>query len=135
MSKKKSINLLYLIGMIVVVAGCFLPLFTTKTFGFNGSSAWDYITSKGSGSLRVGSILVFAGAVAGIVFSFVNAGNNRLFRLISWIVSVAGFAWVIINNYGGFVHNIAKTFTNPGLGLFVVIGGWVVSFIGWISSK
>ena len=65
MAKKSNLNL-YLIGLVLVVIGCFLPLTASKFFG-GGSSAFKAITN-GSGDLKIGSILALGGAIAGIVF-------------------------------------------------------------------
>ena len=142
MSKKNSINLLYLIGMIAVVVGCFLPTFGSKFFSFKGATCWDRIVSDGSGAVRVGSILAFAGAVAGIVFTLIKTGNGKLLKLISWIVSVAGAAWVIIDWFtrSDAARQIGKFFAKgyglqPGVGLIIMAAGWVVAFIGWITKE
>lgn len=141
MGKKKSVIGLFLIGMVLVVVGCFLPLTSASNFGLNGKSAFDAITANGSGVLKVGSILALAGAVAGIVFSFVSVKGAPV-KLISLIVSMVGGAYVIINylNVGGiakhaikFANSIAGT--KPSIGLFVIIAGWILGIVGLLKSK
>lgn len=140
MAKKSSSVSLFLIGMIVVAVGCFLPLTASKFFG-GGASAFDAITSSGNGAVKVGAILALAGAVAGIIFSFVSLKGVPI-RLISLIVSIAGGLYVLIKylNIGGAGKSIVKglakaTGTNPGIGLIVIIIGWIIAIIGYVKSR
>lgn len=141
MGKTKSSLNLFVIGLIAVVVGCFLPLTASKFFG-GGSSAFDAITSSGSGAVKVGSILALLGAVAGIIFSFVKAGKGLPVKLISLIVSIAGGIYVIISymNIGGMGQKVLKglvkaTGTNPGIGLIIIVIGWVIAVVGYLKNK
>ncbi len=139
MAKKSSFNL-FLIGMIVVAIGCFLPLTSSKIFG-GSSSAFNAITADGSGAVKIGAILAFLGAIAGIVFSFVSLKGIPI-RLISLIVSIAGGIYVVISylNVGGVGKSLMKGFakatqTGPGIGLFVIIIGWIIAIAGYIKNR
>lgn len=139
MAKKNSVNL-FLIGMIVVAIGCFLPLTSSKIFG-GSSSAFNAITADGSGAVKIGAILAFLGAVAGIVFSFIPTKGVPA-KLISLIVSIAGGIYVVISylNIGGLGQSLMKGFakatqTGPGAGLFVIIIGWILAIVGYIKNR
>lgn len=139
MAKKSTLNL-FLIGMIIVAIGCFLPLTASKLFG-GGTSAFNAITSDGSGSVKTGAVLALLGAVAGIIFSFVPLKGIPV-KLISLIVTVAGGIYVAANylNIGGLGKSALKVFakatqTGPGIGLFVIIIGWIIAILGYIKNR
>ena len=140
MSKKSGTLSLYLIGMVLVVIGCFLPLTASKFFG-GGSSAFNAITD-GSGDLKIGSILALGGAVAGIVFCFVSLKAKLPVKLISLIVSIAGGIYVLMSymNLAPWAKNLAKfahkaTGSNPSLGLIIILAGWVIALVGWLKTR
>lgn len=139
MAKKNSISL-YLIGMAVVLIGCFFPLTSSSTFGFNGSNAFDAVVD-GSGDLKVAAILAFVGAVCGVVFSFVSVKGVPV-KLISLIASVAGGIYMLLTylNLNPVAKNIGKGLnklmgTRPSVGLFLIIIGWIVAIVGYIKNK
>lgn len=139
MAKKNSVNL-FLIGMIVVAIGCFLPLTSSKIFG-GSSSAFNAITASGNGAVKIGAILAFLGAAAGIVFSFVSIKGIPV-RPVSLIISIAGGIYVAISymNVGGLGKSLIKGFakatqTGPGIGLFVIIIGWILAIAGCIKNR
>lgn len=138
MAKSKSLSL-YLIGMILVVVGCFLPL-TASGWGFNGSNVIDYI-KNGSGDSLVTAIMVLGGAAAGIVFSFV-ALKGIPAKLISLIISVAGGIYMILTilNLNPVAKKIGKAAWNlgkmhPSWGLALIVLGWVVAVVGYLQNK
>ena len=131
----------WLIGMVLVIVGCFLPLTASKTFGFNGASAFDAITANGNGVVKVGSILAFVGAIAGVVFSFV-AIKGLPMKLISLIVSFVGGIYVVCKYM--FASDLAKGFakfggkifgTKPSIGLIIILAGWVVALVAILTKK
>ncbi|MCR4823387.1 MAG: hypothetical protein K5873_11020 [Treponema sp.] len=138
---KKSVKIsLYLIGLALVVIGCFLPLTASKFFG-GGASAFDAIVD-GSGDLKIGSILALGGAIAGIVFSFVSLGTKLPVKLISLIVSIVGGIYVLLNYLNlapwakGLVKFAHKAAGNSiGIGLIVIIIGWVIALVGYFQNK
>jgi len=138
---KKSANLsLYLIGMALVVIGCFLPLTASKFFG-GGTSAFDAIVD-GSGDLKIGSILALGGAIAGVVFCFVSLGSKLPVKLISLIVSIVGGIYVLLNylNLAPWAKGLVKfahkaTGSSIGIGLIVIVIGWVIALVGYFKNK
>ena len=140
MGKKNSVlSYLYLIGMALVVIGCFLPLSTHFGGNANGNSAFSYITSDGKGIVKIGSILALLGAVAGVVFCFLKVKKVGLIKLVSLIVSIAGGVYVFFNT-SDFAKSMMKgvgkiTKSAPGIGLILIIAGWVVALVGWILNR
>lgn len=140
MAKKSSVFSLYLCGLILVVIGCFLPLTASKFFG-GGSSAISAITD-GSGDLKVAAILALVGAVVGIVACFVSLGNNRLIKLVSLIVSVAGGVYMVLSylNLAPWAKNVVKLVNKGvgnhiGIGLIVILAGWVIAIVGYLQNR
>lgn len=136
MAKNNKIGL-YLIGMALVAAGCFLPL-TASGWGFNGSNIVDYIKDD-SGDSLVTAIMILGGAIAGIVFSFVAV---KYAKLVSLIVSVAGGIYVTLNIFNmnpmakKFAHGVLKfTQVHPSWGFYLIIAGWVIAIIGYFINK
>ena len=140
MAKKGSVFSLYLIGLALVVIGCFLPLTASKFFG-GGQSAFHAITN-GSGDLKIGAILALCGAIAGIVFCFVSLGVKVPVKLISLIVSIVGgvYVWICYMNGGALAKGVFKAAmkvsgSKPGIGLIVILAGWVIALVGWLQSR
>ena len=140
MAKKSGTLSLYLIGLALVVIGCFLPLTASKFFG-GGSSAFNAIVD-GSGDLKIGSILALGGAIAGIVFCFVSLKVKLPVKLIALIVSIIGGLYVLLNYLNlapwakGLVKMAHKAVGNHiGIGLIVIILGWVIALVGWSQSR
>ena len=140
MSKKSGSLSLYLIGMALVVIGCFLPLTASKFFG-GGSSAFNAIVD-GSGDLKIGSILALGGAIAGIVFCFVSVAGKLPVKLISLIVSIVGgvYVWLCYMNGGALAKGLFKaslkiTGSKPGIGLILICVGWVIALVGYFKGN
>ena len=140
MAKKSGSLSLYLIGLVLVVIGCFLPLTASKFFG-GGSSAFHAITD-GSGDLKIGSILALGGAIAGIVFCFVSLKAKLPVKLVSLIVSIVGGLYVLLNylNLAPWAKGVVKfahkaTGTGIGIGLIVILAGWVIAILGWLKTR
>lgn len=140
MGKKSGTFGLYLIGMALVVIGCFLPLTASKFFG-GGTTAFKAITD-GSGDLKIGSILALGGAIAGLVFSLVSLRSKLPVKLLSLIVSIVGgvYVWLCYMNGGALFKGAVKfglkaTGSKPGIGLIIIIVGWVLALVGWIKTR
>lgn len=139
MAKKIDIkSYLYVIGMALVVIGCFLPLLSTR-FG-DSTSAFRIITKgSGSGVVRVGAILAMLGAVAGVALTFVK---GKMYKLIALVVSILGGLYVFVNylNQSGAVKGIAKfaakaSGATPGIGVLLIVVGWIVALLGFFFSR
>lgn len=129
--KKSSTGLLYLIGMIAVVVGCFLPIIEVN-LGFLGSIKTNVI--KAFQSLNTANswyqLIMFVAAIAGVVFCFLGGKNSGLIKLIALVATiVAGIIFFV--NAGFFDH----FFKIVGVGFFVIIGGWIVAAIGYFTGK
>ena len=131
MGKKVSIlSYLYLLGMALVAIGFCCPMIK----GLFGSSAngFDFIRNVKDGSfVAIGAILIFAGAVAGIVACFVPqlSGLKLIFALAvlaGAIVLVIGFT-----TNGGIYKAIGKQLLKRAMfGFYMVVAGIVLAICG-----
>ena len=135
MGKKSSLPLIYLIGMALVAIGFFCPMFK----GLFGSSAngFDFISNaKEGGFVAIGSILIIAGAIAGIVACFVP--QLKGLKLIFALCVLAGAIILIIGflTNGGIYKAIGKQLLKRAMfGFYLVIAGWIVACAGYFTSK
>ena len=135
MAKKTDVkSYLYVIGMALVVIGCFLPLLSTR-FG-DSTSAFKIITKgSGSGAVRVGAILAMLGAAAGVALTFVR---GKMYKLIALVVSILGGLYVFMNymNQSGAVKGTAKASgATPGIGIILITIGWILALLGFFFSR
>ncbi|MCR4734356.1 MAG: hypothetical protein K5829_05070 [Treponema sp.] len=144
MAKKSSkINLIYLIGMVVAAVGFCLPMFSASAFGFKASkNGFSFITFDhlGDGKIEwvvLAAILLLSGIAAGIVFSLVNIKPASLIRLIAVLVIVTAFLiiWLTFND-NWLAKTIGKGFwKHATYGTYMILGGWIVSLVGWITGR
>ena len=136
MGKKVSVlSYLYLIGMALIAIGFCCPmvkgLFGTSANGF------DFIkNAKEGGFVAIGAILIFAGAVAGIVSFFVP--QLKSLKLIFAIVSLAGAIVLIIGftTNGGIYKAIGKQLLKRAMfGFYMVVVGIVAAVCGAVTGK
>ena len=141
MAKKSKLPLIYLIGMVLTVVGFCVPMFQGKLLGtrYNG---FDFINFDSFGFVTIGALLIFIGAVCGVVLSFLGGKNMNTFRLVALLVSIAGGIVLFIgfttgSGLSGAVYKqIAKHLLKCAfVGFYMVIAGWVVSLIGWVMKK
>lgn len=135
MGKKVSaLGYLYLIGMALVAIGFCCPMFK----GLFGTSAngFDFISNaKEGGFVAIGSILIIAGAIAGIVSCFVP--QLKGLKLIFAIVVLAGAIILIIGftTNGGIYKKIAKhLLKNAMFGFYMVVVGIVAAVCGALQK-
>ena len=134
MGKKSSLPIIYLIGMALVAIGFFCPMFK----GLFGSSAngFDFIkNAKEGGFVAIGSILIIAGAIAGIVACFVP--QLKGLKLIFAIVALAGAIVLIIGftTNGGIYKAIGKQLLKRAMfGFYMVVVGIVLGICGALSK-
>lgn len=133
MGKKNSImSNLYLIGMALVVIGFVLPMFKVLGQTPNG---FKFINFKNSGFCTIGSLMIIAGGIAGIVFNFLSSGNKNL-KLVALAVSIIGAIVLVI----GFNDNVVYKAIGKGLikhayiGFYCVIVGWVAGILGYLKA-
>ena len=135
MGKKSSLPLIYLIGVALVAVGFCLPMF--KGLGAT-PSGFRFIDFDHFGATTIAALLIFCGAVAGVVFCFVSAGKNTsLIRLVCIIISIVGGLILIIKfNDNWLTKTIGKGFIKHAyIGFYMVLVGWVVGLIGAVTKK
>ena len=134
MGKKSSLPLIYLIGMALVAIGFFCPMFK----GLFGSSAngFDFIrNAKEGGFVAIGSILIIAGAIAGIVACFVP--QLKGLKLIFALCVLAGAIVLIIGftTNGGIYKAIGKHLLKKALfGFYMVCAGIILAICGALQK-
>ena len=82
--KSGKLPLIYLLGMALVVIGFIIPMFKVSfgPFGSSNPNGFKFIDFDHMGFVTIGSLLVFAGACLGVIFSLVNIGSSTdLIRL------------------------------------------------------
>ena len=135
MGKKSSLPLVYLIGMALIAIGFFCPMFK----GLFGSSAngFDFIKNAKDGSfVAIGAILIFAGAIAGIVACFVP--QLKGLKLIFALCVLAGAIILIIGftTNGGIYKAIGKQLLKRAMfGFYMVVVGIVAGVCGAVTGK
>ena len=131
MAKKGSLNLLYVVGMALVVIGSFLPVIRIS-LGFLGNIDFTIVQAfKDLSDVDSWLALVmFLAAVAGLVFSFINVSKSGMLKVVCLIVSLV--AGLIFFYNGGFFEHWFKI---TGVGFFFILAGWVVGLIGTFIKK
>ena len=136
MGKKVSLlSYLYLCGMALVAVGFCCPMIK----GLFGSSAngFDFIKNiEDGGFVAIGALLIFAGAIAGIIAQFVP--QLKGLKFIFLLVSIAGGIVLVIGfmTNGGIYKAIGKQLLKRAMyGFYLVIAGWVVALCGNFMSK
>ena len=135
MGKKVSVlSYLYLCGMALIAIGFFCPMFK----GLFGSSAngFDFIkNAKEGGFVAIGSILIIAGAIAGIL-AFFDPQLKGL-KLIFAIVALAGAIVLIIGftTNGGIYKAIGQQLLKRAMvGFYMVVVGIVLGVCGALKK-
>ncbi len=134
MGKKVSLmSYLYLIGMALVAVGFCCPM--VKVLG-SSANGFDFIrNAKEGGFVCIGSILIFAGAIAGILAFFVP--QLKGLKLIFALVALAGAIVLVIGfmTSGGIYKAIGKhLLKNALIGLYMVVAGIVLGVIGALKK-
>ena len=138
MGKKSSLPLIYLIGVALVAIGFCCPLFSGKVLNVTTNGFKFIHFDKNFGWSSLAALLIFCGAVAGIVFSLVSIGKQTsLIRLICIIISiVGGLIFFIKFNDNGVTRAIGKfSLKYAAFGLYMIFVGWVLGLVGAITNK
>ena len=138
MGKKSSLPLIYLIGVALIAIGFCCPLFSGKVLKVTANGFKFIHFDKNFGWSSLAALMIFAGAVLGIVFCFVSAGKSTsLLRLIFILVSIAGgLIFFIKYNDNGVTRALGKfNLKYMAIGLYMIIAGWIVGLIGAITNK
>jgi len=137
MGKKSSLPLIYLIGVLLVAIGFCVPMFKGSVIGAK-TNGFDYMNFKNFGWMTIAALLIFCGAVAGVLFCFVGAGKSTgLIRLICIIASIVGGVILIIKFNDNFLtKTIGKGFLKHAfIGFYMILVGWVLGLVGAITNK
>ena len=135
---KKKVNLLsylYLIGMAVVAIGFCCPMFK----GLFGSTAngFKFINFDNSVFVSIGALLIFIGAIAGIIVKFVPSLQKNKLDFLCLLVSIAGGVILLVGftTNGGIYKAIGKAFLKNAIsGFYMIVIGWVVAIVGYFSK-
>lgn len=135
MGKKSSLPLIYLIGVLLVAIGFCVPMFKGLGIKTNG---FDYMSFKNFGWTTCAALLIFCGAVLGVLFCFISAGKSTsLIRLVCIIVSIVGGVILFIKFNDNFLtKTIGKGFLKHAyIGFYMILVGWVLGLVGAITNK
>lgn len=141
--KSKSISLIYGIGMLLVAIGFCLPIFQFKIIG--GISGFDLV-GKGDSAVKIFTLLIFIGAVLGVVATFLPIKSANLIKIIALAVSIISFVIILIilgNSDGASVIrglSLGKStneaiFKHLYVGAYMIFGGWIISVVGLVMNK
>ena len=126
MSKGKSLPLFYLIGMLAVVIGSFLPMISVFGIKFTVIDAFGSLNTLRS----IMALLMFAAAVVGVVFCFLNSKNGSLIKTVALFASI--ICGLIFFAKAGFFKD---WFNITAVGFYIIIAGWIVAVIGFVTNK
>ena len=128
MAKKNSLfSYLYLVGMVLVVIGFFCPMFSGKLA--TGGNGFKFINFDRAGTVSIGALLVFAGAVLGIIACFVTIKAPVSVKLIALAVSILGGVLLVI----GFNSNVFYKAIGKNIVKHSAVGFWLI-VVGWLSA-
>ena len=129
--KQSSLNYVYMVGMLLVLISCFLPLGSFLLL----KGALISTVKNGSGILQAGALITLIGAIAGIIVFFVY--NKFIAKLICYIVTLSGFLYIYLN-MGKFAKSVSKMFirsSNIEFGAVLLILGLVIALAGLILNR
>ena len=133
MAKKRDVfGFLYLIGMALVVVGFCCPMIK----GLFGSSAngFKFINFDRFGFVTIGAILIFAGAVAGVVASFIP--NLGALKILFLICSIAGGIILVVGfmtNGGIYKMGGKLLLKNATWGFYLACAGWIIALCSTVK--
>ena len=135
---KKKVNVLsylYIIGMALVVIGFCCPMFK----GIFGPSAngFKFINFDNSVFVSIGALMIFLGAVGGIVVKFLPKLSKNKLDFLCLLISIAGGVVLLIGftTNGGIYKAIGKAFLKNAIaGFYMIVIGWVVAIVGYFSK-
>ena len=146
MAKKSSLNVLYLVGMALVALGFVLPIFQfSSILGKHQLTGFDLV-GDGDTALKIYTLLIFIGGIAGVVLSFVKVPDAKLLKIAALLVSVIGFVLVAVslaNSDGAAIikglnlgrKTLSSVFKSLYAGGYMIIAGWIAAAIGVVTGK
>ncbi len=135
MAKNKFfMEMIYLIGMASVVLGFFMPMFKAGPFEPNGL---DFLDFDNFGFVTIGGLLILVGALLGVVVNFLIIKSKPMLQLVALLVSIAGGVVLVIGFNDNVIYKaIAKGFLkHAAIGFYVVLAGWVLGAVGYLTRK
>lgn len=127
-SSKASLGNLYLIGAALTAIGFLLPIFKAGPIKVSGFD----LVGDGNSIMKLAALLVFVGAVAGIILNFVSVGKNQdMLKLVVLIVSIAGGLYCFFNT-SDFGVKLATKYLSAGF--YLIVAGWIVSILGYLKK-
>lgn len=144
-SKSKSMSFIYGIGMLLAAIGFCLPIFQFKFIGTTNISGFDLV-GDGNTAIKIFTLLIFIGAVVGVIAAFVPLPQAKLIKIIALAVSVISFAIVLImlgNSDGASIVKglgLGKSaneaiFKHLYVGAYMILGGWILGIVGLVLNK
>lgn len=135
---KKKVNVLsylYIIGMAIVAIGFCCPMFK----GIFGPSAngFKFINFDNSVFVSIGALMIFLGAVGGIVVKFLPKLSKNKLDFLCLLISIAGGVVLLIGftTNGKIYKDIGKAFLKNAIsGFYMIVIGWVVAITGYFSK-
>lgn len=131
MAKKSSFNLFYLIGMIAVVVGSFLPIIRIS-LGILGKIDFTIVDAfKDLSNLDSWlALLMFVAAAIGIILCFVKVSNASMLKTVCLLASIVlGLIFFACGNF------FKDWFKITGFGFYIILAGWVIGLIGTFVKK
>ena len=131
MAKKSSFNLFYLIGMIAVVVGSFLPIIRIS-LGILGKIDFTIVDAfKDLSNLDSWlALLMFVAAAIGIILCFVKVSNASMLKTVCLLASIV--LGLIFFARGNFFKDWFKI---TGFGIYIIVAGCVIGLIGTFVKK
>ncbi|MDC7220802.1 MAG: hypothetical protein PQJ59_12780 [Spirochaetales bacterium] len=120
---------LFLIGMALVAVGFILPMFQGLGGTVNG---FDFVNLDNLGATTIGALLIFIGAVVGVVFCFAPSGNADMIKFIALVATIAGGIIIIITfNKSWLSKTVGKGFwKHATYGTYMILVGWIAALVG-----
>ncbi|WP_443740429.1 hypothetical protein [Treponema berlinense] len=132
MAKKSSFNLFYLIGMIAVIVGSFLPIIRIS-LGILGKIDFTIVDAfKDLSNLDSWlALLMFVAAAVGVILCFVKVVSNAsMLKTVCLLASIV--LGLIFFARGNFFKDWFKI---TGFGFYIILAGWVIGLIGTFVKK
>lgn len=132
MANSKNFLRLYFIGMLAAVIGFCCPMFKILGASVNGFEFF-----KNSGFVLVGALLIFAGALAGVLFSLLSIKSLGILKLIALLAMIAGVIVLIVGfTSNGLYKVIAQGFLKSAtFGFYILIVGIILAAVGYATNK
>lgn len=136
----KSLNFLYLIGMVLVAVGFCLPLFFTKLGGnikAGKTTGFNFVNFDRDVVTSIAALLIFVGGIAGAVFSVIKLGPTKIIKIVCLAaVLVGAIVFVVKFNDSAVAKTVGKGLLKHAfVGLYMIVIGWVAAVVGFVKGK